>query len=88
MPYIRQEARKPIDKLLVKLIEQLKAADFDKQDGNVNYTITKMLKEIYPQSYYNYNRAIGVLECIKQEFYRVDVAPYEDKKIIENGAVK
>lgn len=88
MPYIKPEARKPIDKLLVKLIEQLKAADFDKQDGNVNYTITKMLKEIYPQSYYNYNRAIGVLECIKQEFYRVDVAPYEDNKIIENGVVK
>jgi len=30
---------------------------------------------------------MGVLECIKQEFYRRAVAPYEDKKKEENGDV-
>jgi len=31
---------------------------------------------------------IGVLECVKQEFYRRKVAPYEDIKIIENGDIE
>ena len=38
-------------------------------------------------SYHAYNEIIGVLECVKQEFYRRMVAPYEDKKCEENGDV-
>jgi hypothetical protein len=30
----------------------------------------------------------GVLENIKQEFYRRAASSYEDKKIIENGDIK
>jgi hypothetical protein len=30
---------------------------------------------------------MGVLECIKQEFYRSDIAPYEDQKRQANGPV-
>jgi hypothetical protein len=30
----------------------------------------------------------GVLENIKQEFYRRAAAPYEDRKINQNGDVK
>jgi hypothetical protein len=30
----------------------------------------------------------GVLENIKQEFYRRIAAPYEDTKIIQNGDIK
>jgi hypothetical protein len=30
----------------------------------------------------------GVLENIKQEFYRRVASPYEDKKILENGDIK
>jgi hypothetical protein len=30
----------------------------------------------------------GVLENIKQEYYRRVAEPYEDKKIIENGDIK
>jgi hypothetical protein len=30
----------------------------------------------------------GVLENVKQEFYRRAAAPYEDKKILQNGDVR
>jgi hypothetical protein len=45
------------------------------------------MKGLYPPKYFNYNRAIGVLECIKLEFYRRMVGPYEDIKIKEAGDV-
>ena len=56
-------------------------------DGELNYVITKIMKEVYPLRYYHINKAIGVLECIKQEFYRRVAAPYEDQKMKENGDV-
>ena len=37
--------------------------------------------------YENFNAMIGALECCKQEYYRRIIAPYEDKKIEENGDV-
>jgi hypothetical protein len=49
--------------------------------------VTKILKEIYPLRYFHLNKAIGVLECIKLEFYRRVAAPYEDLKIKEAGDV-
>ena len=59
------------------------------KDGHVNFVLTTIMKQIYhQQSYATYNRAIGVLECIKLEFYRRMVAPYEEKKIKENGDVE
>lgn len=54
----------------------------------MNYTITRMADELYGGGGYAiYNRLIGVIECIKQEFYRRKVSPYEDKKCKENGDV-
>jgi len=60
---------------------------YNRIDGELNYIITRMLKESYPLRYFNLNRAVGVLECAKLEFYRRVVAPYEDTKIEENGDV-
>ncbi len=59
----------------------------ESQDGALNYTVTRILKELYEPKYFNYNRAMGVLSSIQAEYYRRDVAPYEDKKIAENGDV-
>jgi len=42
---------------------------------------------VYPPKYFNYNRAMGVLESCKLEFYRRFVGRYEDKKIKENGDI-
>ncbi len=87
MPYITQEERPKYDKLLIELIEVLKALPVESVDGNLNYVVTRIIKEVYPLRYFHINRAMGVLECIKQEFYRRVAAPYEDTKIEQNGDV-
>lgn len=87
MPYIKREERAKYDRLLKELVDLLRAQPLEQADGELNYIITKMLKDSYPLKYFNLNRAIGVLECCKLEFYRRVVAPYEDIKIKENGDV-
>ena len=87
MPYIDKNSRKHIDKELNALIKKLKTIPADKVDGNINYCISNILKELYPPSYFNYNRMMGVIGCVQQEIYRRLAAPYEDKKIKENGDV-
>ena len=91
MPYIKKEGkngREGMDPLIQPLIDHLKTMPQEEVDGVINYTVTKILKAVYPARYYHYNKAMGVLECIKQEFYRRIVASYEDKKILENGDVE
>jgi len=88
MPYIKQEDRKRYDELIVDLAIVLGEIPEEDRDGHINYVITKLFKILYaPPKYKRYNRAMGVLECIKQEFYRIFIAPYENIKIAENGAV-
>ena len=60
--------------------------------GNLNYTITKMCLEYLSERtdgphYAGFNEVVGVLECVKQEFYRRMVAPYEDEACKRNGDV-
>ncbi len=84
MPYIKKEDRERID----KLVEQL--ANTIKNVGHVNYAITKSLHIIIQRDEFGYallNSMIGVLECAKLELYRMVVAPYENKKRMENGPV-
>jgi len=88
MPYIKQEEREKWDKIIEEISKLAKDIPEDKIDGELNYLITSVLLKVYKESYFNYNKAIGMLECAKQEFYRRKVAPYEDKKIKENGDVK
>jgi len=87
MPYILKENRKKYNALLKELIGILKKQPLDQIDGEINYIVTRILKEVYPLRYFNLNRAVGVLESCKLEFYRRIVGPYEDKKIEENGDV-
>jgi len=87
MPYIKMEDRGKYDKTLGELIGILKSLPVERIDGELNYVITRILKESYPLRYFNLNRAMGVLECAKLEFYRRVVAPYEDIKIKESGDV-
>lgn len=57
-------------------------------DGIMNYVITRLTLNVYGVGGYAiFNRAMGVLDCVAREFYRRKVAPYEDKKIKENGDV-
>ena len=98
MPYIKQEMRNEIDEKINYLIHAIDAATEENQlDGCLNYVITKMVKHFYVDgvdqggipvtNYFHLNRAIGLLECVKTEFERRVVAPYETQKEFENGDV-
>jgi hypothetical protein len=89
MPYIKQEERKKYERVLSDLVHLLEEIPEENRDGHINYIVTVLLKRLYrPPTYRRYNRAIGVLECIKLEFYRRIVGHYEDEKIRENGDVE
>ena len=87
MPYIVQEDRPQYEEVLDQLITLLKSNPPEAIDGHLNYVVTRIIKGIYRLRYYHINKAIGVLECIKMEFYRRVAAPYEDTKIDQNGDV-
>jgi hypothetical protein len=87
MPYITKDDRPRYDKTLDELIKTLKERPVENVDGDINYCVTRILKEVYPLRYFHLNRAMGVLSCIQQEFYRRVAAPYEDTKIQQNGDV-
>lgn len=82
MPYIKKSEREHIDKMVPR-VDLLTA-------GELNYLISRIVFKWVTGlgiSYSSCNVAVGVLECVKQEFYRRVVAPYEDKKKLENGDV-
>ena len=84
MPYIKQDERKVLD----RHIEALK--QFIANEGELNYVITRLCDQHLDwagKKYSNINTIIGVLECAKQEFYRRVAAPYETRKMKNNGDV-
>jgi len=87
MPYILMEDRPKYEESLSALIGILKEQPVERVDGELNYIITRILKEVYPLRYFNINRAMGVMESCKLEYYRRVAAPYEDTKIEQNGDV-
>lgn len=87
MPYIKQDDRKKYRKDLDRLIKTLSEQPSEVVDGHLNYCITEILHRIYPDGYLHINKAIGVLECCKIEYYRRRATPYEDTKIEQNGDV-
>lgn len=84
MPYIKQIHREKWKKIINEVVTIAKDIEIDKLEGELNYLISSILKKIYDPHYFNYNRAIGLLECIKLEMYRVIIGPYEEKKRKEN----
>jgi hypothetical protein len=83
MPYIEEYARIEFDRPLVELSHMISTP------GELNYVITKLCDAYAgrPLSYRDVNEVIGVLECAKQEFYRMVASPYENRKRQENGNV-
>jgi hypothetical protein len=85
MPYISKEARKNVKNLTDEIDKTMIHSP-----GDLNYLITMLCKKYFLQekeSYTTHNSIIGVLESAKLEWYRQRTAPYEDKKIKENGDV-
>jgi len=87
LPYIKPKRREKYKEVLEELIGILKSLPVEEVDGELNYVVTKIIKEVYPLRYFHLNKAIGVLECIKLEFYRRVAALYEDEKMRESGDV-
>lgn len=87
MPYIMPEEREKFKELINHLVVTLDE-DPDNIAGNLNFVVTTILKKLSKDlRYKKANELMGALECIKQEYYRRVVAPYENKKIKKNGDV-
>lgn len=79
MPYIKDDARLAIAETGVL-----------QTPGELNYVFTSIAWNYILDNglnYQNINDIMGALEGAKFELYRRIAAPYEDKKIIENGDV-
>lgn len=83
MPYIKQAHRDEIEGSGSSPYAML-------NPGDLNYKITLLLIDYlntHDLKYQTINDIMGALEGAKAEFYRRIAAPYEDKKIKENGDV-
>jgi len=83
MPYIAEEERETLDNNIELLANSIR------NEGEANYAITRILCiacGISEPKYSKINKAIGILECAKLEFYR-RLSSYEDIKIRDNGDV-
>ena len=89
MPYIKQEERDYWNQRLEELEDSLTVNDCV-TEGELNYLITKLCLAFVQGKgikYSNYNAVMGVLESAKQEFYRREIADYEEEKAEQNGDV-
>jgi hypothetical protein len=86
MPYIKQNDRQHLDEALVRRARLL-ITNEDLSPGDLNYIISTIIWKSFEKqmNYSKANELVGVLECVKQEFYRRQVVPYEEEKIGENG---
>lgn len=82
MPYI---PNKFIRKILDTAVKQ--NGMLLKDSGNLNYFLHKLAKDTC-WSYEDYKNLEGECQQALREIFRRQVAPYEDKKIKENGDVE
>jgi len=69
--------------------ERLTNEEFLSIVGDINYAFSRILSGAMGDvSYSKIAMITGVLENIKQEFYRRVAEPYEHNKILENGDIK
>jgi hypothetical protein len=95
MPYINEKEREELDDAIDNLILAIRN-NFTNQStglknylGRINYCFSRVICGVMGDvSYPKIAMITGVLENIKQEFYRRVASPYEDKKILENADIK
>ena len=95
MPYIKEEARAILDDFIEKMVYCItdgnipSDAEFATILGEINYSFSRILSGCAGKTSYSKVAMItGVLENIKQEYYRRVATKYEEQKIIENGDIK
>ena len=87
MPYIEQSDRDTLLPIEQAIADNIKNID---NPGKLNYLITVLFHKYINEKGLRYqyiNDVVGALEGAKAEFYRIVAAPYECKKIEENGHV-
>jgi hypothetical protein len=103
MPYVSEENRKLLDNSISTMVLALKRTIDDgnifgrdplsneevlKILGNINYCFSRVTSNLMGEvSYSKVAMITGVLENIKQEYYRRIAENYEDLKIKENGDI-
>lgn len=87
MPYIKPEIRALLDPDINVVVTKLQRLPADALPGATNYTLTRILTELGGRDYDAFAAMIGIVETVKLELYRRLAAPYENKKLIENGEV-
>ena len=97
MPYIDKDERPELDNAIQTIVEAIRANkvnlnnphDISSHLGRINYAFSRILCNLMGNPSYNKIAMItGVIENIKQEFYRRIASPYEDQKINQNGDIK
>ena len=97
MPYINEEERVELDSQIDNMILAIRnnktnlnnPHDFSNYLGRINYCFSRIIYGVMRDvSYRNIAMVTGVLENIKQEYYRRIAEPYEDIKIRQNGDIK
>jgi hypothetical protein len=96
MPYIKEEERQELDVCINNMIDCIynnkislnNPHDFQNYLGRINYCFSRVLSGLMKEPSYNKVAMItGVLENIKQEFYRRIGVSLEERKIRENGDI-
>lgn len=88
MPYISKDDRENLDPVVDVAIRILEQKSFQDSLGDLNYLFSRIItRHMGKVSYGKIAMATGVLENIKQEFYRREASPYEDMKIRVNGDI-
>ena len=95
MPYIKKEDRSRFDSIINIAVKELKNGYSPScwpprqvfLKGELNYFISKIIWSLFEtnQGYEMGSSIRGVLHDVDAEFYRRKMAPYEDKKMQENG---
>lgn len=98
MPYINENERKILDKsvddLASTIISLTNLPELDNTNlmvvlGDLNYCMSRLIGQVMGSTSYSKIAMItGVLENVKQEFYRRVAVPYEEEKIVMHGDIK
>lgn len=96
MPYIDETSRKILDQYIDDLSNAITncSDNLDNENvmtvlGDLNYCVSRLFGKVMGNtSYVKVAMLTGVLENIKQEFYRRVAVPYEEEKIVVNGDIR
>jgi len=89
MPYISQDDRDKYVGPLGDLLYELAMQREEDLGGHLNFCVSYLMKRLFEDKkrYARVNTIRGAMENAITEFYRCQVAEYEDKKQEENGEV-